>query len=79
MPARVLMLRGINIGGNRRVPMADLRALLDEAGYEDVRTYVQSGNVVLTSSASAARLERNARELDLRALRLRRARGRAHS
>jgi uncharacterized protein (DUF1697 family) len=44
----VLLLRGINLGPNRRVPMADLRALLAEAGYEDVRTYVQSGNIVLT-------------------------------
>jgi uncharacterized protein (DUF1697 family) len=63
VPARVLMLRGINVGGSRRVPMADLRALLGEAGYEDVRTYVQSGNVVLSSSVSAARLARDAQEL----------------
>lgn len=53
------MLRGINLGPNRRVPMADLRALLTEAGYATVRTYVQSGNVVLASPATAADVERS--------------------
>ena len=57
------MLRGINLGPNRRVPMADLRALFGEAGYEDVRTYVQSGNVVLESTAKPADLEREAAAL----------------
>ncbi len=50
------MLRGINVGGNRRVPMAELRALLTDAGLEDVATYVQSGNVVLTTEHSPSRL-----------------------
>jgi uncharacterized protein (DUF1697 family) len=54
---QVVLLRGINLGPNRRVPMAELRALLDEAGYENVRTYVQSGNVVLDSDLRAAELE----------------------
>jgi uncharacterized protein (DUF1697 family) len=57
------MLRGINIGASRRVAMADLRALLGEAGYADVQTYVQSGNVVLSTSESAAALERDAQRL----------------
>ena len=57
------MLRGINLGPNRRVPMADLRALFGEAGYEDVRTYVQSGNIVLESTAKPAELEREAAAL----------------
>lgn len=57
------MLRGINLGPNRRVPMAELRALFGEAGYADVRTYVQSGNVVLESAAPAADLEGSAAEL----------------
>jgi len=46
------MLRGINLGPNRRVPMAELRALLSGAGYADVATYVQSGNIVLSSDAA---------------------------
>ncbi len=59
----VAMLRGINLGGRRRVPMADLRALLTEAGYEDVRTYVQSGNIVLRSPAEPAAVERELQTL----------------
>jgi uncharacterized protein (DUF1697 family) len=39
---QVAMLRGINLGSSRRVPMAELRELLTSAGYEDVATYVQS-------------------------------------
>jgi len=46
MDTRLLLLRGINVGGHNRVPMADLRALLASLGCEDVVTYVQSGNVV---------------------------------
>ena len=57
------MLRGINLGPNRRVPMADLRALFGQEGYGDVRTYVQSGNIVLDSTATAAELEREAAAL----------------
>jgi uncharacterized protein (DUF1697 family) len=60
---QAIMLRGINIGPNRRVPMADLRALFSDAGYENVRTYVQSGNVVLESTATPADLERATAEL----------------
>jgi uncharacterized protein (DUF1697 family) len=48
-PQLALLLRGINLGPNRRVGMADLRALLTEAGYDDVRTLLQSGNVILRS------------------------------
>jgi uncharacterized protein (DUF1697 family) len=45
----VVLLRGINLGRSRRVAMADLRALLEELGYEDVRTHLQSGNAVLAT------------------------------
>lgn len=48
MPAFVALLRGINVGGNRQLPMADLRALCTMAGCERVTTYIQSGNVVFT-------------------------------
>ena len=60
---QVLLLRGINLGSTRRVPMADLRELLSGAGYGDVRTYVQSGNVVLSSDAPPPELEREAARL----------------
>jgi uncharacterized protein (DUF1697 family) len=54
----IVLLRGVNIGPRNRVPMPKLRNLLEEAGFEDVRTYVQSGNVVLSSTASAAQVAR---------------------
>ena len=44
------LLRGINVGGNRKIPMAELRALLEEIGYDDVRTYLQSGQAVFSSA-----------------------------
>ncbi len=56
MAARVVLLRGINVGPNNRVAMPALREALTDAGFTDVRTYVQSGNVVLSSSASAKQL-----------------------
>ena len=40
------LLRGINVGGKNVVPMADLRASLDKLGHENVRTYIQSGNIL---------------------------------
>jgi uncharacterized protein (DUF1697 family) len=61
MAVHVAMLRGINVGGRHRVPMAELRTLLTDAGYEDVRTYVQSGNIVLTSPSKPAEVERDLR------------------
>lgn len=49
MARYVALLRGVNLGRERRVAMADLRALLVDAGYEDVRTLGQSGNVAVTT------------------------------
>jgi uncharacterized protein (DUF1697 family) len=43
------MLRGINVGGNKKVPMAQLRALLGELGHRDAKTYLNSGNAVFDS------------------------------
>ncbi len=43
------LLRGINVGGNKKVPMAELRALLEGLGHTGVRTYLQSGNATFTS------------------------------
>ena len=52
----VALVRGINVGGRRKVAMADLRALVAEVGAEDVATYVQSGNVILKSRERPAQL-----------------------
>ncbi|MEU9788645.1 DUF1697 domain-containing protein [Streptomyces phaeochromogenes] len=43
------LLRGINVGGSRKVPMAELRTLMEGLGYDGVRTYLQSGNAVFSS------------------------------
>jgi uncharacterized protein (DUF1697 family) len=43
------LLRGVNVGGGRKLPMAELRALLEELGHGDVRTYLQSGQAVFTA------------------------------
>ncbi|HJP77266.1 MAG TPA: DUF1697 domain-containing protein [Pseudonocardiaceae bacterium] len=46
MARTALLLKGVNVGGNTRLPMAELRAaLVDELGWTDVTTYLQSGNV----------------------------------
>ncbi|MGH2881767.1 MAG: DUF1697 domain-containing protein [Solirubrobacteraceae bacterium] len=61
--SQILLLRGINIGPNKRIAMPQLRELLTDAGFKDVQTYVQSGNVVLTSSAKPAKVGARAEEL----------------
>jgi uncharacterized protein (DUF1697 family) len=49
MATWIALLRGINVGGNRRVPMADLRTALEGIGLSDVRTWIVSGNVVFAT------------------------------
>jgi uncharacterized protein (DUF1697 family) len=49
MTRHVALLRGINVGGHKKVPMAQLREVLEAAGFADVKTYVQSGNVALSA------------------------------
>jgi uncharacterized protein (DUF1697 family) len=52
--AHVALLRGINVGGRNKLPMKQLAALFEEVGCDDVRTYIQSGNVVFTAPAKVA-------------------------
>jgi uncharacterized protein (DUF1697 family) len=59
MTRYVVLLRGINVGGKNPVPMARLREVLGELGYEDVVTYIASGNVVLSSGHTADRIKRD--------------------
>ena len=54
LEAQVVLLRGVNVGGNNKVPMADFKALLEGLGGQDVRTYIQSGNAVLRCEAGLA-------------------------
>jgi uncharacterized protein (DUF1697 family) len=49
MATHVALLRGINLGGHNKVPMADLRDIMTSLGHTDVATYIQSGNVVFST------------------------------
>ena len=50
----VALLRGVNVGGKNRLPMAALSAMFERAGCTDVRTYIQSGNVVFGATPEVA-------------------------
>ena len=52
MKTYIALLKGINVGGHKKVPMAELRELLSKSGFENVQTYIQSGNVILQSNNS---------------------------
>ena len=62
MTRYLVLLRGINVGGKNKVPMAALRDLLEELGHTDVRTYIASGNAILSSDRSAAAIKRQLEE-----------------
>lgn len=50
MKTYIVFLKGINVGGHKKVPMAELRELLTKSGFRNVKTYIQSGNIILESS-----------------------------
>ena len=63
----VALIRGINVGRAKRIAMADLRALVEDLGYGDVRTLLNSGNIVFTTPRAApgkasARIEKSVAE-----------------
>ena len=59
MARHVALLRGINVGGKNAIPMPALKACFEDAGFADVATYIQSGNVVFDApSSSQAELTR---------------------
>ncbi|MFD2726981.1 DUF1697 domain-containing protein [Hyunsoonleella rubra] len=49
MQTYIALLRGINVSGQKKIPMAELRELLSKSGLEHVQTYIQSGNVIFQS------------------------------
>jgi len=53
-PAYVSLLRGINVGGHKKILMADLRRTYDALGFAPVQTYIQSGNVVFRGAPGSA-------------------------
>jgi uncharacterized protein (DUF1697 family) len=54
MASLIALLRAVNVGGTGKLPMSELRAMCEELGFADVRTYIASGNVVFTSRKSEA-------------------------
>ncbi|MCO8276794.1 DUF1697 domain-containing protein [Actinoplanes sp. TRM 88003] len=56
MKTFLILLRGINVGGKNKVAMAELRTFLEGLGFLDVSTYIVSGNVILSSDLTAAKL-----------------------
>ncbi|HLO35441.1 MAG TPA: DUF1697 domain-containing protein [Candidatus Deferrimicrobium sp.] len=70
MTGYLVLLRGINVGGKNRVPMAELRQLLEDLGYSDVSSYIASGNILLRSDRSAAEIKAEIEEALPRTFRL---------
>ena len=50
MPVYIALLRGINVSGQKKIRMSDLRDILQNSGFPDVQTYIQSGNLVFSST-----------------------------
>ena len=63
MARHILLLRGINLAARNRIAMADLRGVLEDADFDDVRTYLQSGNVVVASKAKSDDVARKTERL----------------
>ncbi|WP_275789601.1 DUF1697 domain-containing protein [Pararhizobium gei] len=54
MPVHIALLRAVNVGGTGKLLMAELRSLCEDLGFRDVKTYIQSGNVLFRSELAAA-------------------------
>lgn len=57
MNTYIALLRAVNVGGTGKLPMADLRAMCESVGFQEVRTYIASGNVLLRSDSSAVQVK----------------------
>ena len=57
MTALVALLRAVNVGGTGKLPMAELKAMCEAAGFQSVRTYIASGNVVFRSKKTEAQVK----------------------
>ncbi len=57
MPAYIALLRAVNVGGTGKLPMAELRAMCLAEGFEQVKTYIASGNVVFSTDRSEAEVK----------------------
>lgn len=59
----VVLLRGINVGGHNKLPMAELRSLLHKNNYKNISTYIQSGNVILESDKNQHYISNHIKDL----------------
>jgi uncharacterized protein (DUF1697 family) len=59
MNRKIGILRGINVGGKRKILMADLKSMCEKLGLKDVKTYIQSGNLIFNSDKPNSELENN--------------------
>lgn len=59
MKTYISLLRGINVGGNNKILMQDLKNLYQELGFEDVRSYIQSGNVIFKSNQTKQEVQKS--------------------
>jgi uncharacterized protein (DUF1697 family) len=57
MTAFIALLRAVNVGGTGKLPMSELKAICEELGFSQVRTYIASGNVVFTSRKSESAIK----------------------
>ena len=70
MRTYLVLLRGVNVGGKNKVPMARLRQVLEDLGFSNVSTYIASGNVMLRSDKSPRAVKSKIEEALPRAFRL---------
>ena len=57
MPTYIALLRAVNVGGTGKLPMTEFKAMCEAAGFEQVRTYIASGNVVFKASGTAQQVK----------------------
>lgn len=57
MSTFIALLRAVNVGGTGKLPMAELKGMCEQAGFEDVKTYIASGNVVFNSAETEAKVK----------------------
>lgn len=59
MSTYIALLKGVNVGGHNKIPMSKLRELLTKEGFQNVQTYIQSGNIIFQSSDKTDVIENN--------------------
>lgn len=59
----LVLLRAVNIGGRGKLPMAELRKVLSDSGFRDVKTYIQTGNILVSTPLSRSQVESRVEEI----------------